>query len=84
MAGRIVTRGEQLAHRPPLRSALAQAGVLPFKRDEAADQLRQLGRHRVDEVRQWLLEADLAMKGSHSGGERPRVVLEQLIARLAK
>jgi DNA polymerase-3 subunit delta len=84
MAGRLVASGERTGRRVPLRSALEDAGVMRFKLEMAADQLRQLGRARADQLRQWLLDADLAMKGSHSGGERPRVVLEQLIARLAK
>jgi DNA polymerase-3 subunit delta len=50
----------------------------------AERQLKQLGRDRAGKLYQWLLEADLAMKGTHSQPDRARFVLEQLILGLSK
>ena len=83
-AGRLVTDGERDGQRIPIQAALKEAGVPPFKLSDAERQLRQLGRERAVLLHRWLLDADLAMKGSHSGGDRPRLVLEQLILRLGK
>ena len=59
---------------------LAQKGTL----QRAERQLIQMGRDRAGQLYRWLLEADLALKGSHSSPDRARFVLEQLILRLAK
>lgn len=69
--------------RLPLRDALAQAGVPPFKLSDAERQLRQIGRHRARELTGWLLAADLAIKGHNSADDRARMELERLIVRLA-
>ena len=47
-------------------------------------QLRQIGEKRAGQIYRWLLEADLALKGTSSQDERARVMLEQLIVRLSK
>jgi DNA polymerase-3 subunit delta len=70
-----------------LRDALLQAGFRPWPADALAaaeKQLIQLGRDRAGRLLQWLLEADLAMKGSHSSSDRARFVLEMLFLRQAK
>jgi DNA polymerase-3 subunit delta len=64
------------------RDALAQAGVLPFKLTDAERQFRQIGRHRVRHLIDWLLAADLAIKGHHSSDDRARIEIERLIVRL--
>jgi hypothetical protein len=46
-------------------------------------QLRRLGRQRARKLFQWVLDADLALKGPSSQPARARIALEQLIARLA-
>jgi DNA polymerase-3 subunit delta len=66
-----------------LRDALIQAGVLPFKLNDAERQFRQIGRHRARQLTEWLLAADLAIKGHHSSDDRARIELERLIVRLA-
>lgn len=68
--------------RLPLRSALSQSGVLPFKLNDAERQLRQIGRNRAKQLTHWLLAADLAMKGHNSADDRARIELERLIVRL--
>ncbi len=70
--------------RLPMREALSQAGVPPFKLNEAERQLQQIGRQRARQLTQWLLAADLAIKGHNSSDERARIELERIIVRLAK
>jgi DNA polymerase-3 subunit delta len=65
----------------PSGAALAQAGVPPFALRDAEQQLRHLGTRRAGKIYDWLLEADLGMKGSSS--LTPRTLLERLIVRLA-
>jgi DNA polymerase-3 subunit delta len=70
-----------------LRQALEQAGFRPWPKgaiERAEQQLKQLGRQRAGRLYRWLLEADLALKGSHSTPHRARFVLEQLLVRLSK
>jgi DNA polymerase III subunit delta len=69
--------------RLPIRDALAQAGVLPFKLTDAERQLRQIGRRRAKQLTAWLLAADLAVKGHNSAEDRARLELERLIVRLS-
>ena len=68
---------------PDVVEALAQAGVIPFKLGDAERQLRQIGRHRAKQLTEWLLAADLAMKGHNSSEERARLEIERLIIRLS-
>ncbi|MEX0678300.1 MAG: DNA polymerase III subunit delta [Pirellulales bacterium] len=82
-AARIVAQAEA-AHRPvSLRQALQQAGVKPFLLGKIEPELRRLGRARATQLLRWLVEADLALKGSSSSPARSRLVLEQLIVRLS-
>ncbi|MCH5377630.1 MAG: DNA polymerase III subunit delta [Planctomycetes bacterium] len=86
-ATRIFERAEREGRRIPLRTALEQAGFRPYPKQvlpNAERQLKQLGRGRAGQLYRWLLEADLALKGTHSVPHRARSVLEQLILRLAK
>lgn len=70
--------------RLPLREALSQAGVLPFKLADAERQLIQIGRQRAKQLTDWLLAADLATKGYNSADDRARIELERIIVRLSK
>ena len=83
-ATRIIEDAQSQRRRINLRDALVEAGIKPFALGKAEAQLRQLGRARGAKLYRWLLEADLALKGSSSSPPRARLVLEQLIARLAK
>jgi DNA polymerase-3 subunit delta len=65
-----------------LSAGLEAAGVPPFARPGVEQQLRHLGRRRLDRLYDWLLEADLAMKSS--GSLPPRMLLERLVVRLAR
>jgi DNA polymerase-3 subunit delta len=63
-------------------AALAQAGVPPFALKESEQQLRHIGMSRAGKLYDWLLEADLGLKGSSQ--LPPRTLLERLIVRLAR
>jgi DNA polymerase III subunit delta len=63
-------------------AAMDRAEVKPFTRGRVDALLRHLGRRRLDMVYDWLLEADLGMKGS---SQLPsQVVLERLVLKLAR
>jgi DNA polymerase-3 subunit delta len=66
-----------------LRDALEQAGVKPFQLGKAEGQLRKLGRARGSQLYRWLLEADLALKGTSSSPARGRLVLETLVVQIS-
>jgi DNA polymerase-3 subunit delta len=65
-----------------LNAALEDAGVPPFARRNAEQQLRHLGRRRLDRLYDWLLETDLGLKGGSQ--LPPRTLLERLVVRLAR
>ncbi|HKB38897.1 MAG TPA: DNA polymerase III subunit delta, partial [Gemmataceae bacterium] len=65
----------------PLASALEQVGFPPFKSRECEQLMRHLGRRRLERLYDWLLEADLGMKGASQ--LPPRTILERLVLRLA-
>lgn len=65
-----------------LPDALEQAGVPPFGRKSAEQQVRHLGRRRLDRLYDWLLETDLGLKGSSQ--LPPRTLLERLVVQLAR
>jgi len=75
-AARLHSQGESLA------DALEHAGVPPFGRKNAEQQVRHLGRRRLDLIYDWLLETDLGMKGSSQLPER--TLLERLVVQLAR
>ncbi|MFV2067739.1 MAG: DNA polymerase III subunit delta [Pirellulales bacterium] len=85
-ATRIFEEAERRGDRTSLRGALEQAGFpkWPKALEKAERQLKQIGRQRAGSIYRWLLDADLAMKGTHSAPHRARFVLEQLLLRLAK
>jgi len=79
----LIEAAEADRRRLPVRDALSQAGVPPFKLTDAERQLKQIGRSRAKQLTRWLLAADLATKGHNSSDERARIELERLIVRLA-
>ncbi len=86
-ATRIYQEAERARRKISLRDALIQAGIPHWNREgleRAERQLQQLGRVRAGRIFRWLLETDLALKGSHSQKDRARFALEQLILRMAK
>jgi DNA polymerase-3 subunit delta len=85
-AARIVEQAEHQRRRIGLQEALREAGVTPkkFVLEKTERQLRQITRPRAKHIFGWLLEADLALKGASSSGDRARLVLEKLIVRLSR
>lgn len=84
-ATRIFEQSERSGKRIELREALQQAGIRDWPDGELArceQRLKTLGRERAGKIFRWLMEADLALKGSHSTPHRARWILEQLILRL--
>lgn len=69
-----------------LDRAIKQAGFRHWggELDNASRRLKQLGRERVSQINRWLLDADLALKGSHSKKERGRLVLEKLFVKMSR
>jgi len=80
-ATRLIMQAEAASRRIPLAQALEQAGVKTFVLHKAENQLRRLGRHRGAQLYQWLLEADVDLKGQSA--MPPRLILERLVLRLA-
>jgi DNA polymerase-3 subunit delta len=85
-ATRIYEYQERSGARPQMSSVLQEAGFRgwPAALDRATRQLKQMTRQRSGQLHQWLLEADLALKGSHSPPNRARWVLESLFLRLSQ
>jgi DNA polymerase III subunit delta len=71
----------------PLREALTQAGFRDWPIGSLATaekRLIQLSRKRGEKLYRWLMDVDLALKGSHSQDDRARWALEQLVLRMAR
>ena len=86
-ATRIFQQAERAGQKISLREALSKAGVRDWPTGSLAaaeKRLMQLGRKRGGQLYRWLLELDLALKGSHSQDDRARWALEQLVLRMAK
>ncbi len=62
--------------------ALERVGVPPFARRQAEQQMRHLGRRRLDSLYDWLLQTDFGIKGGSS--LPPRTLLERLVVKLAR
>ena len=71
-AARIYQRAEKQGRPVTLRNSLVEAGVpqWPAALEKAERQIKQLGRHRAIALYRWLLETDLALKGTHSAPHR--------------
>jgi DNA polymerase-3 subunit delta len=66
----------------PLGVALEEAGVAAFAVKGAEQQMKHLGRRRLDRLYDWLMEVDLGLKGGSL--LPPRTLLERLVVRLAR
>jgi hypothetical protein len=65
-----------------LADALERAGVPPFARRQAEQQLRHLGRRRLDALYDLLLQTDFGIKGASP--LPPRTLMERLVVQLAR
>ncbi len=77
-AGRLCMQGSSVA------DALDRVGVpsFPAARRSAEQQMRHLGRRRLDQLYDWLLQVDLGLKGSSQ--LPPRTLLERLVVQLSR
>ena len=84
-ATEIVYQQMRAGKRPRIGDAVRQAGFNAWGGEiEAAEQrLKKMGSQRAGKLLVWLLEADMALKRSHSHEARGRLVLETLLVRLA-
>lgn len=80
-ATRLIVQAEVAGRRPNLRQSLEQVGVRSFVLQKTERQLRLLGRQRGLRLYDWLLQADLDLKGESA--MPPRLILERLIVRLS-
>jgi DNA polymerase-3 subunit delta len=74
-AARLTQQGRSLT------AALEEVGVPPFGRKACEQQMRHLGRRRLERLYDWLLEVDLGLKGSSQ--LPPPTLLERLVVMLA-
>lgn len=74
--GRFVAEGQSLV------SALDAAKVPRFRRESYEKQVRWLGRRRLAQLTDWLVEINLGLKGGNALPERVQV--ERLVVRLAR
>jgi DNA polymerase-3 subunit delta len=85
-ATEIVLRQMRNKGKPNLPKAIKEAGFRAWggEIDAAQSRIRQLGRDRAGLMLDWLLEADLQLKRTHSKENRGRLVLEKLFVKMAK
>lgn len=78
MTGRLVQQGVAIG------TAMNQAGVpgFPAARQGIEQQMRHLGKRRLDRLYDWLIQTDMGMKGSSQ--LPPRTLLERLVIWLAR
>ena len=79
---RLAQAGRRFMQGSPLPAALEEAGVLPFGRAAAEKQMRRLGRRRLGQLYDWLLQIDLGLKGMSP--LPPRTLFERLVVELAR
>lgn len=86
-AVRAYEAAERTGRRISLRESLQQAGFNDWPKgtlDAVEGRLKQLGRERAGKLYRWLLDIDLALKGTHSHDDRARFALEHLFLKMAK
>jgi len=80
-ATQLYLSGEKAGKRISVTAALEAVGVEKFRLAQSEQQLALLGRRRGSMLLQWLLQADLDMKGASRSD--PRLILETLLIRIA-
>lgn len=65
-----------------LAAALAQVGVPPFATRSAEEQMRHLGRRRLDRLYDWLLQLNMDLRGGSA--LPPRALFERFLLKLAR
>ena len=83
--GELVSRDSRNGRRVNLNDSLKQAGFRPWgnELETATARLKQLGRKRVAILLEQIVEADFALKRSHSKEDRARLLLELLFTKMS-
>ncbi len=76
-----ILEAERVGKKIAVGSALEKVGVKKFFLGKMEAQLKQLGRHRGAKLSDWLLQADLDLKGASR--IEPRLILETLLFRIS-
>ncbi len=87
LATRIFRELKRSGANPQFREVLLQAGFKDWPLGtlaKAETRLKQITSARAGQIYRWLLELDLALKGTHSNERRARWAVERLFLRLAK
>lgn len=81
---RLAQAGRLSAQGVPLGDALEQVGLAayPTARRQAEQQMRHLGRRRLDSLYDWLLQTDFGIKGASALSAR--TLLERLVIQLSR
>ena len=81
----IVARQQRQRIRIDMGTAMKEAGFNAWggELDKGDRRMKQLGRERAFQIYQWLLEADSALKRTHTSADRARLVLERLFVQLS-
>ena len=74
--GRLVSQGE------PLGIAMDKAGITNWNRQVTERQVKHLGRRRLEQISDWLVEVNLGLKGGSPLPER--LQMEMLVVKLAR
>lgn len=84
-ATEIVFQQMRAGKKPRIGDAVREAGFNAWggELDAAETRLKKMGSARAGKILDWLLEADMALKRSHSHQDRGRLVLETLLVRMA-
>ncbi|MDR2114845.1 MAG: DNA polymerase III subunit delta [Planctomycetaceae bacterium] len=80
-ATRLILEAEKNGKKISTATALEQAGMNRYFIGKSEEQLRRLGRHRGTKLLNWLLQADLDLKGASRND--PRIILETFIINIA-
>lgn len=86
MATETVFRQMRNRQKPNMATAIQEAGFTKWDNgiEQAQSRLRQLSSARGKQILDWLLEADMQLKRSHSHKDRGRLVLEKLVVKMAR
>ncbi|MGI8977743.1 MAG: DNA polymerase III subunit delta [Pirellulaceae bacterium] len=86
-ATRAFEQAERRGQKVSLENVLRKVGFYDRSPDDnvekAGERMKKLGRIRAGKLYKWVMETDLALKGTHSDKDRARFVLEQLFLRMA-
>ena len=85
VATEVIFQQLRAGSKPRLGTAIQAAGFKNWNGEmqNAESRLKQLGSKRAGQILDWLREADLQLKRSHSNEDRGRLVLEKLIVKMS-